>query len=72
MCRVPFSSVTLIRGRGCWGVWGREHVGVYSPYARRLRVSVKPGGFDFENTVVKRKSVKIIQRVQKTVESVTR
>ena len=54
------------------GVWGREHVGVYSPYARRLRISVKPSGFDFENAVVKRKSVKITQRMQRTVESVTR
>ena len=36
------------------------------------RKSVKPGGLDFENTVVKRKSVKIIQRVQETVDSVTR
>ena len=46
--------------------------GVENTYARRRRISVKPGEFDFENTVVKRKSVKIIQRMLETVESVTR
>ena len=30
----------------------------------------EPGGVGFGNTVVKRKAVKIIQRVQKTAESV--